>query len=211
MRMIDQSLLLSVPGILTGLVGLLLLAPDPTITPAAGVDLAASQPAAPDPSPLKSLANGTIRFTEPDGWEEIAASATDLRAAYFLHDHASALSVEILPADATIGPESFGAIMRSLRQTRQQHNEQFIENPTAEKDDRFLLRIHEKYHTTVKVDDKPTEKIATQLHLYRQVGPRIVMVTVWSTADADDELKQAQSAGEDIALSAVFGRPSRKK
>ena len=211
MRTKHRSILASVPWALLTLAGFLLMAPPPRTAGAAGTDLAASQPSAPDPSPVKLLANGTIRFTAPDGWDEIAASATDVRAAYVLHDHASALSVEILPADATIGPESFGAIMRSLRQTRLQRKEEFIEKPTADKDDRFLLRIHEKYHTIVKVDDKPTAKIAIQLHLYRQVGARIMMVNVWSAADADDELKQAQSAGEDIALSATFGKPTRKK
>ena len=194
---------------LTSVIFVVLLASHPHPARAAGTDLAASQPA--DPSPAKVLANGTIRFTVPDDWDEISASATDVRAAYVLHDHASAFSVEILPVDAKIGPESFGAIMRSLRQTRQQNKEKFIENPTVEKDDRFLLRIREKYHTVVKVDDKPTEKIASQLHLYRQVGARIVMVTVWSAADTDDELKQAQSAGEDTALSATFARTGRKK
>jgi hypothetical protein len=189
-----------------GLLCLVLLAAHPV-----AADAPASQPAPAGSGPVKALANGTVRFTTPDGWDEIAANATDVRAVYFLHDHASVLSVEVLPVEAKIGPESFGAIARFQRQTRQQHNEKFVENPTVDKDQRFLLRIHEKYHTVVKVDDKSTDKIATQLHLYRQVGARIMMITVWSTADSDDELKQAQSAGEDIALSATFGRPGRKK
>jgi hypothetical protein len=190
---------------------LLLIVLCPHLGVADAADAPSSQPATPDASLVKALANGTVRFTAPDGWEEAPATATDLRAAFFLPDHASVVSVEVLPADATIGPESFGAIMRSLRQTRQQRREKFVEGPTNEKDNRFLLRIHEKYRTMVKVDDKPAEKTASQLHLYRQVGPRIIMVTVWSTADADEELKQAQAAGEEMALSAVFGRPSRKK
>jgi hypothetical protein len=185
---------------------ILLLVLRPSLLLAGGIDISASQPAGPDPSPTKVLANGTIRITTPDGWDEIAANATDSRASYVLHGQLSALSVEILPADATIGKESLGPIVRSLRQTRQQRKEQFVDNPTAEKDARFLLRIHEKYHTVANVDDKPTDKIATQLHLYRQVGSRIMMVTVWSVADSDDELKQAQSAGEDIAMSATFTR-----
>jgi len=192
---------------LPGLLCLLLLASHPS----AVVAVPASQPTAADPGPSKVLANGTVRFTTPDGWDELTAKATDVCAIYFLHDHASFLSVEILPVDAKIGPESFNAIARVQRQTRQQHNEKFVENPTVQKDDRFLLRVEEKYHTIVKVDDKPADRVATQLHLYRQVGARIMMVTVLSTADSDDELKQAQSTGEDIALSATFGRPSRKK
>lgn len=194
---------------LPGFVCLALLAWQPPRAVAA--DAPASQPAAADPGPSKVLANGTVRFSTPDGWDEIAARSTDVCAIYFLHDRASVLSVEILPVDAKIGPESFGAIARVQRQTRQQHNEKFVENPTVKKDERFLLRIQEKYHTMVKVDDKPADRVATQLHLYRQVGARIMMLTVLSTADSDDELKQAQSAGEDIALSATFGRPGRKK
>jgi hypothetical protein len=178
---------------------------------AIGAGFPGHPPQAPVPQPLpiaarpKALANGTVRFTAPDGWDELPS--TESRAAYALHDHRSILSVDVAPADSKIGPDSSIGIIRDLRQRRLQRKEQYLLNPTVEKDGRFLLRIHEKYHMIVKVDGRPTEKIADQLHLYCQVGPRLVMVTVWSMADSDDDLKQAASAGEHIALSASFARP----
>lgn len=159
----------------------------------------ASRPAPDSAGETRSLLGGEFHFRAPEGWAESAKAARDDTAAYAWPHHDSMLAVQVLPADAKITAAAAGKIIQSLRATRQKNKEQIVKAPVVEKDPRFLLRIHEKFKT-----GENHEKTAEQLHLYRRVGPRVVMVTVNTSADSADDVKAALTAGEDVAASASY-------
>jgi hypothetical protein len=167
----------------------------PATTPAT---VPSTQPAA------ESLANGQIRFTPPPGdWIEVQKSRKPTVAAYVSADHMGAVAIEVLPADADVEPKTADLIVRKLRQGRRQARTTIVMEPTLEKDDSAAIRIHEKY--------RAADKVADVLHLYRQVGPRVVMVTVSALSDTPDGVKAIHEAGEQVSRSATFVKPAGKR
>ena len=75
--------------------------------------------------------------------------------------------------------------------------------PKIEKDKRFAFIVHEKY--------KVGEKVADQLHVYKSVGPRVLMLTVNSVADDADKTAAIHGAAEDMLAAAKFNRKAFKK
>jgi hypothetical protein len=75
--------------------------------------------------------------------------------------------------------------------------------PKIEKDKRFAFIVHEKY--------KVGEKTADQIHVYRAVGPRVLMLTVNSVADDADKTASIHAAGKDMLAAAKFNRKAFKK
>ena len=108
------------------------------------------------------------------------------------------MAVEVLPVDAKVTAAAANKIIQSLLATRRQRKEQVVQRRPSRRTPALPACIHERF--------KSGDKTADQLHLYREVGPRVVMVTVKSTADSEEDVKAARAAGEDAALSASFGR-----
>jgi hypothetical protein len=160
-----------------------------------------------DERPAKeSLLGGKVEFTPPGGdWERAHVSGAGDAAAYMNKDHKDhkgLIALQVLPADAEMSPQMGGAIVRQLRQNHKQAGQKIVMDPKVERDPRFDLRVHEKF--------QQGEKTIEQLHLYRNLGPRVVMVTAQAQADNDEQSKPTLKAGEDLALSAKWIKPVGK-
>lgn len=158
-----------------------------------------------DSSPAASLLGGRLTFTPPpdDGWARATNVNADDAAAYAARDEKGAIAIQVLPADAEMTPQMGGAVIRSLRDAHKKADQKILFGPKVEPDKRFMLKVHEKYQVG--------DKTADELHLYRHVGPRVVMVTVnaWVTDDA--AAKPVHQAGEDILASAKWANGAKKK
>ena len=155
------------------------------------------------PVPSQSLANGQIRFAPPpDDWVEATKSRRPTAAAYVSADHLGAIAIEVLPTDADVEPKTADLIVRKLRQGRRQSHATIVMEPTLERDDNANIRIHEKY--------RAADKIADVLHLYRKVGPRVVMVTVSALSDTPEAVQAIHDAGQQVSRSTTFVKPVKK-
>jgi hypothetical protein len=67
-----------------------------------------------------------------------------------------------------------------------------------EKDKRFDLKIHDKYKVHGKVGD--------QLHLYKNIGPRVVEVTIACSAEDQDIIDDVFKTGQDMLAAMKFDR-----
>ena len=143
-----------------------------------------------------SLAGGRLRYTPPpdDTWQRAGNVNSDDAAAYAGRNHKGAIAIEVLPPDAEMTPEMGGAVVRALRDAHKKANQKMLFGPKVEADKRFALRVHEKYQSG--------DKVADEVHIYRTVGPRVVMLTVNAWVNDEAGAKAIHTAGEDVLVSA---------
>jgi hypothetical protein len=158
-----------------------------------------------DAPPDGSLIGGRLTFNPPpaDTWARATNVNADDAAAYAARNEQGAIAIQVLPADAEMTPQMGGAVIRSLRDAHKKANQRILFGPKVEPDKRFTLKVHEKYEVNGKTAD--------ELHLYRNVGPRVVMVTVNAWVADDSAAKAIHETGEDLLASAKWAPSSRKK
>ena len=159
--------------------------------------LAAEGGAADRPAPA-SLLGGRVTFTPPpqNDWKPAHAPGGDAPAAFVREDEGGVMALQILPSDAQVSPQMGPALLKQLRENHKNAGQDVTMPPKIERDKRFARRIHERY----KAGDKEYD----ELHLYRDLGPRIVMVTVNTIVQKEKDAKRELKAGEDVALSAKW-------
>lgn len=144
-----------------------------------------------------TLVGGHLHFSPPDeAWQRAVNINSDDQAAYARHDHHGAIAIQVLPPDAEMSDQMGGAIIRSLRDAHKKAGQKILYGPKIEPDRRFALKVHEKYQSG--------DKVADELHIYRNVGPRVVMVTVNAWVSDEAQAKAIHEAGEDLAVSATW-------
>lgn len=151
-----------------------------------------------------TLASGHLHFSPPmdDAWQRAENVKSDDAAAYARRDHQGAIAIQVLPPDAEMSDQMGGAVIRSLRDAHKKANQKILYGPKIEPDDRFALKVHEKYQSG--------DKVADELHIYRAVGPRLVMVTVNAWVLDEAQAKAIHQAGIDLAVSAKWLARAKK-
>jgi hypothetical protein len=153
------------------------------------------------PTTKESLADGAIEFARPADWVE-AKGRKPLAAGFISPDHKGMITVEVWP-QGDLGPSTGAQTVKLLRESRKkQTNLQIIMEPKLEPDKRFPVRIHEQYKSGDTTDDV--------VRLYRQVGPKVVMVTVNSKSPDDARDRELHKTGEEVSLSATFTKAPAK-
>jgi hypothetical protein len=182
---------------LVGVCGLFLACGAALVIAAPGAKSGSKSEAAPatQPTAKESLADGAIEFARPADWTEVKGRRP-LAAGFISPDRKGMITVEVWP-QGDLGPSTGAQTVKLLRETRRkQTNLQIVMEPKLEPDKRFPVRIHEQY----KAGDA-TEDV---LRLYRQVGPKVVMVTVNSKSPDDARDRELHQTGEEVSLSATF-------
>ena len=153
--------------------------------------------AADAPAPV-ALGDGAVHFTPPsaESWEP-SKHATARILAYTTKKHDAIVAIELLPDDMVVDKETTGAIVKQLRGAHGQAK--VVLQPTVESDERFALKIHERY----EVGKGANIKVADVLHLYRYVGKRLVMATVNSVSDDPEAVKAAHADAQECLVSAT--------
>jgi hypothetical protein len=147
------------------------------------------------------LVDGAVQFARPADWTE-AKGRTALAVGFVSPDRKGMITVEVWP-DGQLGSSTGAQVVKRLREARKkQANLQIVMEPKIEQDKRFQIRVREQY--------KSGEGTYDVLRLYRQVGPRVVMVMVNSSSPEDARDKEIHQAGEEVAVSATFAKPAKK-
>jgi len=171
------------------------IAAGPATKPAAGVDT--------------SIAKDQYHFPAPPApeWSAVNPDPAAESITFLNAGHDGAIQLVLLAKDADVGPGvAMNVAVAIVKQLKQQHAEQktvMVMDPKIEKDKRFAIVIHEKY----KVGDA----VADQLHIYKSVGPRVLMLTVNTTAADPDKVASVQKDAEEMLAAAKFNRKAFKK
>jgi hypothetical protein len=181
---------------LTVFLALALLAGAPATGPAIGPDM--------------SIAKDQYHFPAPavDEWKAVKPDP-DAESITFLNSKEDgAIQLVLLPKDASVDPDIAMnvavAMLKQIKADRAKQGVEMVMQPKIEKDKRFAIVIHEKYK--VKND-----QVADQLHVYKSVGPRVLMLTVNSVAIDADRTAAIHAAGEDLLDAVKFNRKAFKK
>ncbi|MDB5289815.1 MAG: hypothetical protein JWL69_1056 [Phycisphaerales bacterium] len=154
------------------------------------------------PAEEATLLGGIVHYAPPDEWKIVPANSNDTTATYIATDHDGLLSMQVLPSNAAIDAAAGKALVTRLRQNHKLAKQEIVLEPRLEPDDAFALRIHERYKNK-------EGKVVDELHLYRQVGGRAVMLTVQSLSTDEEKIRKVHKVGEDMLTSATF-QPKRR-
>jgi hypothetical protein len=166
------------------------------------MSVAADEPA----GDQRSLANGLIHYTPPPGsdWSTPETKPDATSAVYTAHDRLGQLAIILEPKDMREVSENIGiAIIKELRARRVKSGAKVLLPATIEKDPHFPLRIHEKYMVKDRTNDS--------VQLFRNVGPRVVVVISESLSDDANAVAQVHKTGEDALSSVKFNRQASDK
>ncbi len=167
---------------------------------------AASQPATDE---VVSLGNDLIRFHAPPAadWTVRAMAKATVNSIYFERsDHKSAVEFELTAADYPLTADNAGqmavSIAKALKEKRQRGGQEMVLPPTAEKDKRFQVVVHEQYKASGATIDS--------LHLMKLVGSRTVMVVASTASDDPAVAADTFAAAKDALASAKFNRKATR-
>lgn len=153
-----------------------------------------------------SLGNGKMEFTPPaKPWEFIALADHGTAAQYGLAGGKGGMLVAyVANKGKTAGMEQavqddiHKQLVVRFRQTRTEP----ITEPRIDHDDRFQLVIFEQW--------RKEGKVASQWHIYRNVPPHQVVITMMFIGDDEKEQAAAKKAAEDVAMSVQLIAPGQK-
>jgi hypothetical protein len=171
--------------------------------------LAAGPASKPASGPDMSFARDQYHFPAPPtpGWTAVKPDPAAENITFINEKHDGAIQMVLLPKDASVDPDIAMnvavAMVKQIKEDRAKAGTEMVMEPKIEKDKRFAIVIHEKY--------KAGKNVADQLHIYKSVGPRVVMMTVNSVADDDDKTADIHAVGESLLDSVKFNRKAFKK
>jgi hypothetical protein len=177
------------------IVALSLIAAGPATRPATGPDT--------------SIASDQYHFPAPpvDQWRAVKPDPDSNSITYLNKSRDGAIQLVLLNEDASVDPDIAMnvavAIVKQIKESHAEKKDVVVMQPKIEKDHRFAFIVHEQY----KVGDK----VADQLHIYRAVGPRVLMLTVNSVADDPAKTAQTHAAAKDLLAAVTFNRKAFKK
>lgn len=168
----------------------------------------ATKPSSPTSKPAlgesRALASDLIQYNAPPQppWSTPSNKPDADSAVFTTSDRLGQMAIQLEPKDMQASDNVAVAIVKELRARREKSGVKIILRPTIEKDGRFAIRIHEKY----KIGDRTNDS----LQLFRNVGPRLVLVIVSSLADDPATVAVTHATGEAVLLSATFNRKAFK-
>ena len=154
--------------------------------------------AADEKPPMVPLGDGKIQFTPPpsETWEPSQHNKPDILV-YTAKKHDAIVAIQLVPDEMVIDQATTAALVKHLKGSH--GNAKVLLQPTVVADERFALKIHERYEAG-KAEKK---QVADVLHLYRYVGRRLVEATVNSVADEAETVKAEHGDAEEALLSAT--------
>jgi hypothetical protein len=157
---------------------------------------------APAMIPLGNASGFQFTPPPPDGWDPIKQQSPTI-ASYISKKHNAVLALQVLPPRVVIDQNYGELVVKQLKGAHAQKKEKMVMEPTIESDGRFALFVRERFEVGAKAGQTAEAKVAEQLHIYRNVGPRVVECTINTVADDADVIKSQQAAAEDALVSAA--------
>jgi hypothetical protein len=161
------------------------------------------------PAEDTSIARGQYHFPAPPSpeWTAVKPDPAKDAIVYINSKHDGAIQLMLLPKDASVDPDIAAqvaaAMVKQLKKAHADAGTEMVMQPTVEKDKRFAIVIHEKC--------KAGPSTADELHVYKAVGPRVLMLTVNSVAADPDKAATIHKDGEDLLDAVKFNRKAFKR
>lgn len=143
-----------------------------------------------------------VLFTPPPGLT-FQGNLNEGRAASFsIGDTQALVSVLVTPQQQGL-PRGFKDrlaqfVGKTIREEASQGQQDIVMPPRVEDDERFLLRVHDKFNTE--------ERFGDRVHLYREVGLYLVSVTATAYTEDEAEAKRVHELGAEMLLSVRLNR-----
>jgi hypothetical protein len=148
----------------------------------------ASRPATDEPATrpadLEPLADGSLRYSPPAGWEVVSRSPDRLKASFASADGLGHIDLVVTPQPSI--PEDAQAakmamiIGKAIRENAKKEKSELIIPPRVEKDPRYFLKMRDRSRN---MEDSRT---FDRLQLYRVIGLNLVYVAARATADTPE-------------------------
>ena len=150
--------------------------------------------------PTAAIGNDGLIYTMPpsEHWE-VAPAKENTVAAFKTIKHDAVVAMQIMPSDfSVIDSSSSRVILMQLRGQYKKNKEvKLLIEPNIEQDDRFALRIHERFEMGTGAE----KKVMDQLHFYRYAGKFMIQMTVNTFVKTEEQLKETQGEAEDVLFS----------
>jgi hypothetical protein len=170
----------------------------------------ATRPAATAPARVRDgLINGSVRFLIPADWEIVSRADNGMSVVYHTSDNVGTISIlitqqqEAIPQhDIRVRAQMQKAILGWDNEDLKNRKVEVIDAPKIEPDDRFMLRVHERF--------KDSDHLLDVVHIYRGVGLNLVGVTVAASTQDWGEAKKVHDAAALLLMSVNLGPPDPK-
>ncbi len=188
-----------------------LLAAGPATRPATRpAAKAASQPASRPVGGL-SVGKGLVEFVAPSAeWTVHPTEHPSPDVVVLVHgtEADGEIQVKLGAKDFELSPDT-NAQMRTemakaLKALRVKNEQEMLTPPTAVKDKRFDIAIHERFRVKGDV-------VEDEMHLFKSVGSRTVEVTVATVSEDPKAVKKTFEDGEAVLAGATYNRKAFKK
>jgi hypothetical protein len=169
-----------------------------------------TKPATTAPARVRDgLINGSVRFLIPADWEIASRADNGMSVVYRTPDGLGTISILITQQKEAI-PQHNPAVYAQMRKTildwdnddLAKRKVDVIDAPKVEPDDRFMLRVHERF----KDGDHPLDV----LHIYRGIGLNLVGVTVAASTENFADAKRVHDAAALLLMSVSLAAPDPK-
>ena len=139
-----------------------------------------------------------------DAWEPIKQQSPTI-SGFVSRKHDAVMALQLLPPRVVIDDKYGELAIKQLKEEHLKKKVKVVMEPAIESDSRFALVVREKFEPAAKAGQKPDDsqptRVAEQLHLYRNVGPRVVECTINTVAEDAETVKAEQTAAEEALLS----------
>ena len=176
-----------------------------------GTTKPATQPASAPARVRDGLLGGSVRFLVPSQWRLFDRKEDQTQVFYHPSPEVGTVSVMVTPQGSVIranDPATRDRIAQTLlgliNKDLATRSVQVVSKPRLESDDRFFIKIHERY--------TDGDYLLDVVHMYRVVGFNLVSVRVSFQNDAKDEerAKAVHEAGAMVLMSVTTGAKDSK-
>jgi len=165
----------------------------------ASVASAAAPASSPSSAPAtESLLRGAVTFTPPShGWELQGKLEDGKTVAYSLEPNKARMAITVTPQELALDDAAAARmsqfICKRLREDVAKSGAEVHTPPRAEKDDRFFLRVHDRF--------THDGQLADRLQICRVLGIELVTVAVTAYSDSPEEVDGIFKEAEQLLLS----------
>lgn len=150
-----------------------------------------------NPSDMRPLLDGSLRYLPPDGWKEENKLENGKAVTFVLENGRGRIDLQVQEQDRHFtDPESARKQMamiigKGIRDSATKNNREIIMQPKVEPDDRFFLIVHDKIRGS---DGGQIDR----LQMYRLIGLNMVFVAVNASTDDEAEAKQIHDTAKQL-------------
>ncbi len=170
--------------------------------------LAAGPSTKPSTQPSGTMVKDQVHFTPPpDPWVQKETKVPE--SVFFQNSKGDcAIIATWRPIDFDLNPTNVGSraadFVKILKDSHIAKKQQMLIGPKIVKDKRFDIVIVERF----KFSETVTQD---QVHLYKEVGPRVMDVAASSVSTDEDLIAETHKIAEDFLASCKFNRKAFKK